>query len=99
MGEGRGENVIALLSAKNRKSHRFSCITAFGRAGITFVACDFIGTRTYFCDFGSQIGGTVPSFRWGLSVSCLGKECYQHPLGSGLGHASTDLLFFLSWST
>ncbi|KAL3583280.1 hypothetical protein D5086_014341 [Populus alba] len=57
------------------------------------------GTRTYFCDFGSQIGGTVPSFRWGLSVSCLGKECYQHPLGSGLGHASTDLVFFLSWST
>jgi hypothetical protein len=34
LGEGRGENVIALLSAKNCKSQRFSCITAFGRAEI-----------------------------------------------------------------
>jgi hypothetical protein len=34
LGEGRGETVIALLSAKNCKSQRFSCITAFGRAEI-----------------------------------------------------------------
>lgn len=59
LGEGRGENVIALLSAKNCKSQRFSGISAFGRAEIIFVACNFIGTRTYFCGFGSQIGGTV----------------------------------------
>lgn len=38
---------------------RFLGISAFGRAEIIFVACNFIGTRTYFCGFGSQIGGTV----------------------------------------